>query len=98
MPLARNSKSAFVTVVLIKLSLISISFISASVTNKLLQTFEAVPKLNVSVMSGTRLLVIPATIDIVSVASSPSVRFPPIVTLPVTSKFPVISTLLFKLI
>ena len=41
---------------------------------------------------------IPATNCIVSLASSPIVMLPPIVTLPVTSKFPVIFVLSCKLI
>ena len=60
--------------------------------------FVLVPKLYVSVVSGTRLLAIPATIVILSVASSPIVILPPIVTSPLTSKFPVMSTLSSRLI
>ena len=47
---------------------------------------------------GTMSLSIPATNCIVSVASSPIVMLPPIVTLPVTSKSPVIFVLSCKLI
>ena len=62
------------------------------------QLFVLVPKLNVLVLLGTRLLLIPATISILSVPSSPIVIFPPIVTSPLTSKLPVMSTLSNRLI
>ena len=62
------------------------------------QVFVLVPKLNVLVLLGTRLLLIPATISILSVPSSPIVIFPPIVTSPLTSKLPVMSTLSNRLI
>ena len=60
--------------------------------------FELVPKLYVLSAAGIKLLLMPATIDILSVASSPIVILPPMLTSPVTSKSPVITTLFCKLI
>ena len=61
-PLARNSKSAFDTVVVIKLVLILISSTSTSSTYKFNHTFESVPKLYELFVAGIKLLLIPATI------------------------------------
>ena len=61
-PLARNSKSALLVVVVMKFVSIVISSITALLTFMLFQRFEAVPKLYVLVALGTISLSMPATI------------------------------------
>ena len=97
-PLARNSKSALDEVVVTTFVLMFISSTCNSDTQSFDHEFVLVPKLNVLVLLGTKLLLIPATICILSVPSSPIVTLPPIVTFPLTSKLPVMSTLSNKLI
>ena len=95
-PLARNSKSAFETVVSIKLFVILMSPMSAPFAYNHFHILLSAPKLYAVSMFGIRSLSIPATICIVSLASSPIVMLPPMVTLPVTSKLPATFTSLFK--
>ena len=82
--------------------IVSLSIVNSS-TNTLPtlssdQFSKVVPNLYVSVTAGIMSLSILALILIVSVVSSPKVILPPTVTLPDTSKFPVILTLSNKLI
>ena len=95
-PFVRNSKFALDTVFCIIPVSIWISSIYALEVCTLFQRCVGVPKLYVAVVAGLISLVIPATILIVSVVSSPSCTFPATVTspsavtFPVTSKLPVI--------
>ena len=95
-PFARSSKSALETVVSIKLLVILMSPKSAPLEYNHAHLLFSEPKSYAVSMFGIRSLSMPATICIVSLASSPIVILPPIVTLPVTSKLPATFTSLFK--
>ena len=98
-PLARNSKSAFDTVVVITLVLKLMSAKFASVAETLLHFLLAEPKLYAPLMSGSMFWLNGVLKLIVSDASLPKViNDPPIVILPVVVRFWEIVTSLVKLI
>ena len=92
-PLARKSKSAFETVVVITLSSIRITPLLNSAACTTRQGFVSVPRSNVFPTSGVRSLVKSATTLIVSSVVSPMRIFPPNVISPVTSMLPLIPKL-----